>query len=28
MEGLRTRITSEIVDRSPLTTEINNLTIP
>jgi hypothetical protein len=28
MEGLRTRITSEIVDRSPLTTEINNPTIP
>ena len=27
MEGLRNRITSEIVDRSPLTTEINNLTI-
>jgi hypothetical protein len=25
MDGLRNRITSEIVDRSPLTTEINNL---
>jgi hypothetical protein len=28
MDGLRNRITSEIVDRSPLTTEINTLTIP
>jgi hypothetical protein len=28
MDGLRNRISSEIVDRSPITTEINNLTIP
>ena len=28
MEGLRTQITSKIVDQSSLTTEINNLTIP
>jgi hypothetical protein len=28
MVGLHNRISSEIVDRSPITTEINNLTIP
>lgn len=28
MNGLRNRITSEIVERSPITTNINNLTIP
>jgi hypothetical protein len=28
MDGLRNRISSEIVDRSSITTQINNLTIP